>query len=148
MQKRKLSLSLILASFLLIFCYSFGSAQEVQFEEKTVPYCADVYMNVTVDTPEELNAFEVIFEVSGDFQSYDVTLADPFPVAMFTHLSTDGNVVRLGGTMVGPGDVCLGVGAHVVATIHFKAGDVCPPAGQIDVVGATVDYPFMLPVAI
>ena len=142
MQKRKLSLSLILASFLLIFCYSFGSAQEVQFEEKTVPYCADVYMNVTVDTPEDLNAFEVIFEVSGDFQSYDVTLADPFPVAMFTHLSTDGNVVRLGGVMVGPGDVCLTTGAHVVATIHFKAGDVCPPAGQIDVVGATVDYPF------
>jgi hypothetical protein len=142
MQKRKLSLSLILASFLLIFCYSFGSAQEVQFEQKTVPYCADVYMSVTVDTPEDLAAFEVIFEVSGDFQSYDVSLTDPFPYAMFTHLSTDGNVVRLGGTRVEQGDVCLPTGATVVATIHFKAGDVCPPAGLIEVAGATVDYPF------
>jgi hypothetical protein len=142
MQKRKLSLSLILASFLLIFCYSFGSAQEVQFEQKTVPYCADVYMSVTVDTPEDLAAFEVIFEVSGDFQNYDVSLTNPFPYAMFTHLSTDGNVVRLGGTRVEQGDVCLPTGATVVATIHFKAGDVCPPAGLIEVAGATVDYPF------
>jgi len=139
MQKSKLSLSLILASFLLIFSYSLSSAQSVSFEDKTVPYCADVFMNVTVSTPTDLGAFEVIFEVGGDFASFDVDFSTSLP-QMFTVQEINGNVVRLAGIKADQNDVCLPQGDNVVAVIHFVAGDVC--GGQITVAGATVDDPF------
>ncbi len=140
MQKSKLSLSLILASFLLIFSYSLSSAQSsVSFEDKTVPYCADVYMNVTVSTPTDLGAFEVIFEVGGDFTSFDVNFAGSLP-QMYTVKEINGNVVRLAGIKAEQTDVCLPSGDNVVAVIHFVAGDAC--GGQITVVGTTVDDPF------
>lgn len=139
MQKSKLSLSLILATFLLIFSYSLSSAQSVTFEDKTVPYCADVYMNVTVSTQVELGAFEVIFEVSGDFTAFDVSFASGLP-QMYTINQVNGNLVRLAGIKAQQNDVCLPAGDNVVAVIHFTANDNC--SGQISVVGATVDDPF------
>lgn len=139
MQKSKLSLSLILASFLLIFSYSLASAQSVSFQDKTVPYCAEVYMNVTVSTPDALGAFEVIFEVGGDFTSFDVNFSGSLP-QMYTVKEINGNVVRLAGIRAEQNDVCLPSGDNVVAVIHFVAGDVC--GGQITVAGAQVDDPF------
>jgi len=139
MQKSKLSLFLILTSFLLIFSYSLATAQSVTFENKTVPYCADVFMNVTVSSPVDLAAFEVIFEVSGDFASYSVALSGTLP-QMTTVLDINGNVVRLAGIKAQLNDVCLPMEDNVVATIHFVAGDVC--GGSISVAGTTVDDPY------
>jgi len=139
MQKRTLSLSLLLASLLLIFSYSFASAQSISFEDKTVPYCSDAYMNITVTSGVDLSAFEVIFEVSGDFASFDVAL-DPGLPQMYTVLDIDGNVVRLAGVKADEFDVCLPSGSPVVGTIHFVTADICN--GTISVAGTTVDDPF------
>ena len=139
MQKSKLSLSLILASFLLIFSYSFAWSQSVSFEDKDVPYCAEVYMNVTVSTPVELAAYEVIFEVSGDFTAFDVAIAGGLPT-MTRDIVIDGNIVRLYGIKADEFDVCLPSGDNVVAVIHFTANDEC--GGSIAVAGTGVDDPF------
>ena len=67
MQKRTLYSSLLLASFLLVFTFSFGSAQTVTFESKNVPRCSDVILNITVNTTQPLSAFEIVFTNGGDF---------------------------------------------------------------------------------
>ena len=139
MQKRKLSLSLLLASFLLLFSYSFALGQSVTFQDKTVPRCADVYMNVTIDNPTDLAAFEVIFEVAGDFSGFDVALDDAL-TGMDPFLDIDGNLVRIAGVK-NDGCACLPVsGGQVIATLHFVTADVCD--GSITVAGATVADPF------
>ena len=142
MQKRKSYLSLLLASFLLLFTYSFATAQtyEISFEDKTVPRCVTADMSVYVTNDEPLGAFEIIFEVGGDFDSYDVTMST---LPMSTFLELDGNIARLSGFKGDdPGDECLpaDVDGQVVATIHFETSDECN--GTITVVAATVDDPF------
>jgi hypothetical protein len=140
MQKRKSYLSLLLASFLLLFTYSFATAQtyEISFENKDVPRCvtADMSIYVTNDTP--LGAFEAIFEVGGDFTGFSVDLATlPFS----TNVTIDGNVVRIAGFMgADPGDACLPAGTNTVGTLHFETADLC--SGAITVASATVDDPF------
>ena len=89
MQKRKSYLSLLLASFLLLFTYSFATAQtyEISFENKDVPRCvtADMSIFVTNDTP--LGAFEAIFQVGGDFTGFSVDLTTlPFSTSRCINL--------------------------------------------------------------
>jgi hypothetical protein len=139
-QKRKLALSLILASFLVFFMYSFASAQSVSFENKTVPFCADVYVNVSVETPVALGAFEVIFQVSGSYQTFDVTMAATLP-QMTKVTQVDGNKVRLAGVRAQQTDVCLPAGTHVIGTVHMKAADAC--SGTITLSATTWATPFV-----
>jgi hypothetical protein len=97
-------------------------------------------MSVYVTNDAPLGAFELIFEVGGDFDSYDVTMSPTLPT-MSTFLEMDGNIVRLSGFKGdSPDDVCLPAGTNTVATIHFETSDVCD--GSITVVAATVDDPF------
>ena len=141
MQKRTLYLSLLLASFLLVFTYSFGAAQTVTFESKNVPRCSDVILNITVNTPQPLSAFEIIFTYAGNytgtptanFSSGLTFLNDrilPTPVPGYP------NTVRMAALKIDAGDPCLPMGTTVVGQIHFKSADVCN--GTITVVGATV----------
>jgi len=140
MQKRKSYLSLLLASFLLLFTYSFATAQtyEISFENKDVPRCVTADMSIYVTNDEPLGAFEAIFEVGGDFSSFSVDVATlPFS----SSLTVNGNIVRIAGFMgADPGDACLGAGTNVVGTLHFNTNDLCN--GEITVVSATVDDPF------
>ena len=143
MQKRKSYLSLLLASFLLLFTYSFAAAQtyEISFEDKTVPRCFSADMNVYVTSDvDDLGAFEAIFEVAGDFTSFTVST---MPTPPFTvDYQVDGNIVRLYGYLgVDPADDCIPAGTDIiVGTLHFETSDVC--TGAITIVSATVPDPF------
>jgi len=138
MQKRKSYLSLLLASFLLLFSYSLATAQTISFENKDVPRCVTADMSIYVDNAVPLGAFEAIFEVGGDFTGFTVDVASlPFS----STLIIDGNIVRLSGYMgADPADACLPTGHNTVGTLHFTTADVCE--GEITVVSATVDDPF------
>jgi hypothetical protein len=138
MQKRKSYLSLLLASFLLLFSYSLVTAQTISFENKDVPRCVTADMSIYVDNTAPLAAFEAIFEVGGDFTGFTVDVADlPFS----TTLIIDGNKVRLAGYLgADPADACLPAGHNTVGTLHFTTADECE--GAITVVSATVDDPF------
>jgi len=143
MQKRKSYLSLLLASFLLLFTYSFATAQtyEISFANNTVPRCVTADMDIYVTNDQPLGAFEIIFEVGGDFDSYNVTMAT-LPATMSTFVEMDGNIARVSGFRGDdPADECLPAGTgQVVATISFETSDECE--GTITVVAATVDDPF------
>lgn len=96
-------------------------------------------MNVTVANPGELSAFEVIFEVSGDYSSVNVDFASGF-TGLTNRVGpiVDGNVYRIAAMKSDDGgDACVDfTGGKVVATITFNTADVCN--GIIDVIGATV----------
>lgn len=140
MQKRKSYLSLLLASFLLLFTYSFAAAQDysISFENKDVPRCVTADMSVYVTSIDNLGAFEAIFAVSGNFTSFSFDVATlPFS----TNVTITGNVVRVAGFMGDIGtDVCLTAGTTTIGTLHFETADLC--AGAITVASATVNDPF------
>jgi len=138
MQKRTLYLSLLLVSCLLFFGFSYASAQSVTFQSKSVPRCTNTVLNITVDSPEDLSAFEIVFEITGDFQGTPTV-----SFAGFTGLNNrigpivDGNVYRMAALKADAGDVCIDAsGGIVVGEISIQTADVC--AGTINVVGATV----------
>ena len=149
MQKRKSYLSLLLASFLLLFTYSFATAQtyEISFEGgidgKDVPRCVTADQSVYVQSDELLGAFEVIFEVGGDFDSYSFT---PAALPFSTSYTYVGNVVRFAGFLGdNPADECLDAsgGPTLIGTLHFETSDIPNPCeGAITVVSTTVDDPF------
>ena len=151
MQKRKSYLSLLLASFLLLFTYSFATAQtgEISFEGgidgKDVPRCVTADQSVYVTSDVALGAFEVIFEVDGDFTGFSFTPAQAIiDHPMSTSLAIDGNVVRFAG-FLGDNelDACLDAGTTTIGTLHFETADIPNPCeGVITVVPATVDDPF------
>ena len=139
MQKRTLYLSLLLVSCLLFFGFSYASAQSVTFQSKSVTRCSDVVLNITVDSPEELSAFEIVFEISGDF---DGTPTVEF-ASGFTGLTNrfgpdfDGTYYRMAAMKADAGDVCVDAnGGIVVGEISLHTADVC--SGTVTVTGATV----------
>lgn len=145
MQKRKSYLSLLLASFLLLFTYSFAAAQtyEISFEGgidgKDVPRCVTADMSVFITSDDPLAGFEVIFEVGGDFTDFSVTMNS---LPLTTDYVVDGNVVRMYGFMGdNPDDACIdSKGTTTIGTLHFETYTEC--TGAITVAGATVDDPF------
>jgi hypothetical protein len=140
MQKRTLYLSFLLVSCLLIFGFTSAFGQTVTFSSQTAPRCEDVTMNITVSAPVSISAFDIIFQVSGDFSGS--------PTVDFSGFS--GLETRVGPIDVGGGvyrlsafkdndDACLDVtapGGVVVGDIMFHTADVC--TGVIEVVGAMV----------
>jgi len=139
MQKRTLYLSLLLVSCLLFFGFSYASAQSVTFQSKTVARCTDATVNITVANPGELSAFELVFEVTGDYSSIDVDFAPGF-TGLNNRIGpiVDGNVYRMAAMKADAGDVCLdATGGVVVGQITLHTADVCD--GTIEIVGATVN---------
>ncbi len=140
MQKRTLYLSLLLVSCLLFFGFSYASAQNVKFQSKSVPRCTDAVLNITVTSPEQLSAFEIVFQISGDFTGTPTVAW----AGGFTGLNNrigpivDGNIYRMAAMKDDAGDACVdATGGVVVGTITVRAADIC--AGTISVVGATVN---------
>lgn len=140
MQKRTLYLSLLLVSCLLFFGFSYASAQNVKFQSKSVPRCTDAVLNITVTSPEQLSAFEIVFEITGDFTGTPAVVW----ASGFTGLNNrigpivDGNIYRMAAMKDDAGDACIdATGGVVVGTITVHAADIC--AGSINVIGATVN---------
>ena len=138
MQKRTLYISLLLVSCLLFFGYSYASAQTVSFQNKNASRCSDVIVNITVENPGELSAFEIVFEVNGDYSSMSVDWAGGFAgLTNRVDPIVDGNVVRMAAMKADAEDGCVDfTGGVVVGEISFHTAEVC--TGSIDVIGATV----------
>lgn len=136
MQKRTLYLSLLLVSCLLFFGFSYASAQSVTFQSKTVPRCTETVLNVTVNSQEDLSAYELVFDITGDYSSFDVDFEDVGCLTNQIGPIIDGNVVLMAATMAESGDCCLDAsGGVVVATITVVTADVCD--GAVTIAGTT-----------
>jgi hypothetical protein len=139
MQKRTIYLSLLLASLLLVFAFSFASAQSVSIQSKTnLPRCSDVVLNITVDNPDPLSAFEVILALNGPYTNLSVNFDGGLTVLTDRVLQVFGtpDTIRMAAMRLDAGDGCLPAGSTVIGQIHLKTGDVC--SGTITVSGATV----------
>jgi hypothetical protein len=139
MQKRSLY-SLLLTSFMLVFAFTLSQAQTVTFESKTVLRCQDNTINVTVNNPTDISAFEIVFAVSGDGSFSSVTWKSTLSVLTnrYIDLSNPG-VVRIAGMMIDPGDGCLAAGPTVVAQVNLQTADVCTGAAVVDGTSLTID---------
>jgi hypothetical protein len=138
MQKRTLYLSLLLASLLLVFGFSFAAAQTVTIESKTLPRCVDAVLNVTVDNPADLSAFEIILAMNGTYSGLTFEFDDEFDVLLDRVNQKFGtpDTFRIAAMKTSTSDACLPVGSHVIGQIKFKTGDIC--SGTITISGATV----------
>ena len=139
MQKRTLYLSLLLVTCLLFIGSSIASAQEVKFQSKTVQRCSDVVVNITVTSPEQVSAFEIVFEATGDYSSMSVDFADGFTALGGRFEPTFyGNIVRMAAYKEDGDCACLDAAAGVVVgEITFHTKDIC--SGAINIVGASIE---------
>jgi hypothetical protein len=144
MQKRTLYLSLLLVSCLLFFGFSYASAQTVTFESKTTYRCTDVTLNVTVDSPDDISALELIFEISGNVDGApSVSFASGF-TGLERRIGpiVDGNVYRMLAFKDSDDDCVDATGGVVVAQITMRTADVCD--GTIEVNGTSITIPSMV----
>ena len=143
MQKRTIYLSLLLASFLLVFAYSFAFSQNsvVVQSKSNLPRCSDVILNVTVNNATDISAFEIILALNGSYSNLSVNFDGGLTVLTDRVLQVFGSpdTIRMAAMRIDSGDVCLPPvgGGTVVGQIHLKTGDVCP-SGTITISGATV----------
>jgi len=142
MQKRKLTISLLLASFLLVFGFSYSVAQEVTFQSKNVQRCTDVILNVTIDSPTDLSAFELVFQVSGDYTSVAFDFASGLTVLNERVIQepTTGTF-RVAAMKIDAGDACLSTFPMVVGQISLTMADVCDGSVTVDATTMTGDSP-------
>ena len=147
MKQKRTLYSLLLTSFMLVFAFSYSFAQEVTFDSPNVNRCiAGNVLDITVDAPGEISAFEVVFEVSsttgGAFfdalgVNWDVGLGSLtnriIDLSKVDNVSPD--TVRIAGMMINVGDVCLAAGPTVVAQVEFTTNNTC--AGTVTLDGAT-----------
>ena len=139
MQKRSLY-SLLLTSFMLVFAFSLSYAQSVTFESKTVLRCQDNTIDVTVDNPTDISAFEIVFAISGDGDITGVSWSSGLGVLTHRYIDlSDPGCMRIAGMMIDPGDNCLAAGQTVVAQVSILTHDVCSGAAVVD--GAECDVP-------
>ncbi len=151
MQKRSLY-SLLLTSFMLVLAFSSLSAQQVIFESKMVKRVDAQTLDITVDNPDAISAFEIVFEVSevsatgAVFDAFGVTWDGSFAVLQHRIIDLSGftvsalpGTVRLAGMMLDINDACLDPvvpGGTTVAQIGFTSNNVC--SGEILFDGTTV----------
>jgi hypothetical protein len=135
MQKRSLY-SLLLTSFMLVFAFSLSHAQTVTFG--SIPdalRCQDNTVDITVDpgTGNSINAYEIVFEITGDGSFVGVTHSAPAGWNTYTDLSAL-PVVRIAGLRVDPqADPCIDA-STVVGTVDLQTADVCSGAAVLDAV--------------
>ena len=149
MKQKRTLYSLLLTSFILVFAFSFSVAQEVSIESKSVLRCQPGVLNLTVDNPADISAFEIVFEVTSGSggADFDVLTVDWDPgLGVLTNrvidISGGGGtpwMVRIAGMLIDMGDVCLPDGQTVVAQVSFTTNDVCD--GVINLTGATYVCP-------
>ena len=139
MQKRTLSISLLLASFILVFGFASVSAQTVEFQDKTVQRCTDILVNVTVDSPDDLSGLELVFEVSGDYTSASFGFDGGFGVLTNRvdqkFAGTGVDTFRVAAMRILSTDACLDAFPMTVGVLTIHTEDICD--GLISVVPVT-----------
>jgi hypothetical protein len=137
MQKRKLTISLLLASFLLVSGFSLATAQTVTFQSKSVARCVDAVLNVTIDSPTDLSAFELVFEVSGDYTAVSFEFDAGLTLSeQVLQQSGSPDLFRVAAMKIDASDACLTGFPVTVGQIHLTSADVCD--GVIDIMPTTI----------
>ncbi len=155
MKQKRTLYSLLLTSFMLVFAFSYSFAQEVTFDSPNVNRCvAGNVLNITVDAPGDISAFEVVFEVSTttggaffDAMSVNWDLGLVNLTNRIVDLSRVDNVspdtIRIAGMMIDVGDACLAAGPTVVAQVEFTTNNVCSGTVTLDgVIGLDCNVPY------
>jgi len=137
MQKRTIY-SLLLISFTLVFAGSLAFGQTVDIQSKTVAKCESSGLSITVDTPNDAMALEIVLEVSGPPAGAFLDAMSVVWDAGFGYLTGTGRVVDLSGAdgetpdtvriaamLIDPGDACLPAGETLVAQLNFTANAAC-----------------------
>ncbi len=151
MQKRSLY-SLLLTSFILVLAFSSLSAQQVIIESMAVKRVDARTLDITVDNPNAISAFEIVFDVSevsatgAVFDAFGVTWDGSFAVLQHRIIDLSGftvgalpGTVRLAGMMLDINDACLDPvvpGGTTVAQVNFTSNNVCD--GEILMDGTTL----------
>ncbi|MBD3333096.1 T9SS type A sorting domain-containing protein [candidate division GN15 bacterium] len=140
--------SLLLTSFILVFALSSASAQQVTFGSQTVLRGQSGTLNITVDSPDPVGGFELLFEVatsSGDafLSSMSVDWDPAFDVLQHRYIdlsdvdNASPDVVRMAAFVADDTDGTLAAGQTVVAQLDFTANASC--GGTVDVNGITME---------
>jgi hypothetical protein len=143
MKQKRTIYSLLLTSFMLVFAFSYSFAQEVTFDSPNALRCqAGNTLDITVDSPGEFSAFEVVFEVSSTsggafFDAMSVAI-DP-GLTLTSHIvdlsgvdNVSPDTVRIAGMMIDAGDACVAAGPTVVATITYTTNNSCDGTVSLD----------------
>jgi hypothetical protein len=146
---------LLLTSFILVFAFSYSFAQTVVFDNNaTVLRGNEDALDITVDNPAAISAFEIIFEVSETSATGavfdDLTINwDPdavFGVLLNRYVDYSGftngtlpGTIRMYGMLQDDSDACLDPGQTVVAEVVFYTNNVCSGSIVLDGTTVTID---------
>lgn len=144
MMRKRMIYSLLLTSFILVFALASSQAQTVTFEDKSAKRCEDGVLNITVDSPSDLSAVEIVFEVTGTNGAFFDNLNVVWDAGLSNltnrviDLSGVDNVapdtVRIAAMKTDAADACLAAGSSVVAQVEFTTNNVCD--GTVELAGA------------
>ena len=140
--------SLLLTSFILVFAISSVFAQQVDFGSQTVLRGQSGTLNITLDSPDPVGGFELLFEVvtsSNDafLSSLSIDWDPAFDVLQHRYIDLSGvdnaspDVVRMAAFVADDTDGTLDAGQTVVAQLDFTANASC--GGTVDVNGVTME---------
>jgi len=143
--RKRMIYSLLLTSFILVFALASSQAQTVTFENKSAKRCEDGVLNVTVDSPSDLSAVEIVFEVTSSsggafFDNLNVVWDGSLSSLTNRVIDLSGvdnvspDTVRIAAMKTDAADACLSAGPSVVAKVEFTTNNVCD--GTIDLAGA------------
>jgi hypothetical protein len=150
MQKRTLY-SLLLISFIVVFGFSFATANDVTIQSKNAVRCANSQVNVTANvSSDSVSAIEVVVVINkasgcAFFDSVTVSWDPAFTqlpdrVIDYTKRNgTDPDTIRFAALRLNPGGTVLGFGSKVIAQLKFKTNDCC--GGTVGIVGGEFTYP-------
>ncbi len=152
MKQKRTLYSLLLTSFILVFVSSYSFAQDVTVDSKNSLRCQDGSVNITVNNPADIAAFEIVLEVSSVsggafFDAVSIDFDAGFAVLTTRIIDLSGvdyaspDTIRIAGMLIDAGDACLTAGATTVATLNFTTNDAC--SGDISIAGGTFVDPFI-----
>lgn len=146
--RKRMIYSLLLTSFILAFAFSTSIAQSVSFQDQTVLRCESGSLDITLDNPSDICAFEVVFVVSttsGDAMLGSLNVEWDAGLGNLTNRVVDlsgadgvsPDTVRIAAMATADTDACLGSGSLVVAQVSFVSNASC--AGEVTLAGATME---------
>jgi hypothetical protein len=151
MQKRTLY-SLLLISFIVVFGFSFASANDITIQSKNVSRCTNSQVNVTANVTEAdgVSAIEAVLVIAntggcaaltGLSVTWDPAFTQlPDRVVDLSH--ADGvspDTVRIAALRLNPGGNILATGSKLIAQLKFTTNDCC--AGTMGINGGTLACP-------
>ena len=153
MQKRTMY-SLLLISFMVAFAASLSFANTVTIQSKAdIPRCTDQAINVDIDATVDLDAIEIVLEItegpnggfltvnSVDLDASVTDLLGTFDVDLTQVDGVSPDYVRFYAMKLEPEDQTLPAGAYTAATINFTTSDNCGDDVTVD----NGIFPYVIP---